>query len=413
MTDQRLAGLSHQELWNLAHGGDPAAATTSQVSFARTAQVLESISKTLNAPLGELGPGWQGQAADAARGGIGQHARWAEAAAGRADTAAGQAGQQAASARTVIAEMPPPPSGPPAAGANWAQVEEAQANARQRALELMRGHAEECARTRPTETFTRPPTAGTTTGTAGTGVGRTTGRAGAAAVERAPSTNPTAAGRGVPGSAGGGGRTVSRAGLAEAPRSAGVTRGPAAAGTGTRPASVEPYEPGPGGQLRGGSPGFGAAAVGSEPGQVAGFRGPRGGQLWSGAPGGGGPGRSERVAPVSEAVRAGPGPGAVLEGPTSLDQRSGKGQRPRGGSELRPRGGPTTNPAGGGAGTHDSTATHGPAQPGIDPSMMPPLLGGAGLRDTEREQHDRLDYLLDEHDIFAENEWVAPPVIGS
>ncbi|MDT7682312.1 MAG: hypothetical protein QOG57_2622, partial [Pseudonocardiales bacterium] len=95
MTDQRLAGLSHQELWNLAHGGDPAAATTSQANFSRTAQVLENIAKTLNAPLGELGLGWQGQAADAARGGIGQHAQWAEAAAGRANTAAGQAGQQA------------------------------------------------------------------------------------------------------------------------------------------------------------------------------------------------------------------------------------------------------------------------------------------------------------------------------
>jgi hypothetical protein len=402
MTDQRLAGLSHQELWNLAHGGDPAAATTSQANFSRTAQVLENIARTLNAPLTEFGLGWQGQAADAARGGIGQHAQWAEAAAGRANTAAGQAGQQAASARTVIAEMPPPPSGPPAAGPNWAQVEEAQANARLRALELMRGHADECARTRPTDTFTRPPTAGTAA--AGTGVGRSTGRAGAASVEHAPSTNPAAAERGVPPTGGGGARTVSRAGLAEAPGTGGVPRGAPEVGTGTRPASVEPYLPGRGGQAHGGSPGFGAAGtVGSQPGRAARFRELPGGQGWLGAPGAGGPRRAGRVAPVPGTPRQGSGPGTGSEGPAALGQRGGAG--------LRPRGGPPTNPAGQ-AGA-DNAGPHGPAQPGTDPSMMPPLLGGAGFHDEEREQHERLDYLLDEHDIFGENGLVVPPVIGS
>jgi hypothetical protein len=406
MTDQRLAGLSHQELWNLAHGGDPAAATTSQANFSRTAQVLENIAKTLNAPLGELGLGWQGQAADAARGGIGQHAQWAEAAAGRANTAAGQAGQQAASARTVIAEMPPPPSGPPAAGANWAQVEEAQANARLRALELMRGHADECARTRPTDTFTRPPTAGTSAGAATTGVGRSTGRAGAAGVEHAPSTNPAAAERGAPSASAGGARMVSRAGLTEAPGTGGVARGAPSTGTGTgtRPASVEPYQPGRGGQVPAGSPGFGAAgAVGAQPGRVARFRELPGGQGWPGAPGAGGPGRSERVAPVPGTPRQGSGAGTGSAGPAALGRRGGAG--------LRPRGGPPTNPAGQ-AGA-DNGGPHGPAQPGIDPSMMPPMLGGAGFHDTEREQHERLGYLLDEHDIFGENGGVVPPVIGS
>jgi len=49
--------------------------------------------------------------------------------------------------------------------------------------------------------------------------------------------------------------------------------------------------------------------------------------------------------------------------------------------------------------------------------MLPPVLGAgigtAGFADRERDQHQRLDYLLDETDVFADNEWVAPPVIGS
>jgi hypothetical protein len=185
-----------------------------------------------------------------------------------------------------------------------------------------------------------------------------------------------------------------------------VARGAPSAGTGTgtRPASVEPYQPGRGGQVRADSPGFGATgAVGSQPGRAARFRQLPGGQGWLGAPGAGGPGRSERVAPVPATPGQGSGAGTGSAGPAALAQRGGAG--------LRPRGGPPTNPAGQ-AGA-DNAGRHGPAQPGIDPSMMPPMLGGAGFRDTEREQHERLDYLLDEHDIFGENGWVVPPVIGS
>jgi len=45
--------------------------------------------------------------------------------------------------------------------------------------------------------------------------------------------------------------------------------------------------------------------------------------------------------------------------------------------------------------------------------MLPPVLGASTYADPERDQHQRLDYLLDETDVFADNEWVAPPVIGS
>ncbi|HEX4252166.1 MAG TPA: hypothetical protein VH008_30190 [Pseudonocardia sp.] len=407
MTDQRLAGLSHQELWNLAHGGDPAAASTSQANLSKAAQVLENISHTLNAPLAGLGQGWQGRAADAAHGGIGQHAQWAEAAAGRANTAAGQAGQQAASARTVIAEMPPPPSGQPAAGANWAQTEQAQANARQRALELMEQHATECTQTRPTGTFNRPPASGTHGAATGATGGRPT-RAGAqGSVRRAPSTNPAAAERGVPGSAGGAGRTVSRAGLEEAPRAAGTgaaPREPLVARTGTRPAAAEPYRPS---ELRPGAPGLGAAgAMEAAPGRVSGFRAVPGGQSWSAVPGGTAVARTERVAEVPRTLLERPGPGGTPDGPAARASGSEQGRpglRARGEAEGR-QGGQTGG---------DGAGPGGRGQPGTDAAMLPPVLGGAGYAEQERDQHQRLDYLLDETDVFADNDWVAPPVIGS
>jgi hypothetical protein len=405
MTDQRLAGLSHQELWNLAHGGDPAAASTSQANLSKAAQVLENISHTLNAPLNELGQGWQGRAADAARGGIGQHAQWAEAAAGRASTAAGQAGQQAASARTVIAEMPPPPAGPPPAGANWAQAEQAQANARARALELMQQHATECTQTRPTSTFNRPPTAGTAGASAGGAAGTRSSTA-QGSVRRAPSTNPAATERGVPGA----GRTPARARLAEAPRAGAgsVTTEPVAARTGTRPAAAEPHRPGP---VRA-APGLGAAgsmeAVPMEaaPGRVTGFRPVPGGPGWPGGPVGAAAARTERVTPVPRTLLERPGPGGTPDAPAARTQGPEQGR-----SGPRARGGPEGGPGGQAGG--DGTGPGGRGQPGADAAMLPPVLGAAGFADPERDQHQRLDYLLDETDVFADNEWVAPPVIGS
>ena len=372
MTDQRLAGLSHQELWNLAHGGDPAAASTSQANLSKAAQVLENISHTLNAPLSELGQGWQGRAADAARGGIGQHAQWAEAAAGRASTAAGQAGQQAASARTVIAEMPPPPAGQPPAGANWAQTEQAQANARQRALELMQQHATECTQTRPTSTFNRPPTTGTAGASAGGGAGTRSSTA-QGSVRRAPSTNPAAAERGAPGS----GRTPARARLAEAPRAGAgaVTTEPMAARTGTRPAAAEPHRPG---QVRTAAPGLGAAVPGeATPARVAGFRPVPGGPGWPGGPVGAAAAHTERVAPVPRALLERPGPGGTPDGPAARTQGSEQGR-----SGLRPRGGPEGGPGGQAGG--DGTGPGGRGQPGADAAMLPPVLGASTYADPER-----------------------------
>jgi hypothetical protein len=252
-TDQRLAGLSHQELWNLAHGGDPAAASTSQVNLSKAGQVLEGIARTLDAPLTEFGLGWRGQAADAARGGIDQHARWAESAAARVHAAAAQAERQAASARTVIAQMPPPADAPAPDAADWARAEEARANARLRALELMERHAAECAATQPTGTFPTPSLAGS----GGAPAAGASGRAPARGTANRPATTrpltdtpvgPAARpacrpGRGAPGARLGVGSPGAR-----------LDAGPPGVDIGTRPAAVPPSGPARGGSVGPGGP---------------------------------------------------------------------------------------------------------------------------------------------------------------
>jgi hypothetical protein len=431
MADQRLAGLSHQELYAMAHGGQPGAAATSQANLSKAAQVLENVSRTLNEPLSQLGAGWQGRAAEAARGGIGQHAQWAQEAAAQVGSVAEKAGAQFTSATKVIAEMPPPAPAP-AAGANLAAAEDQAANLRQRALELMQGHAEECAQTRPTETITRAPTAGTAAAAAGPEAARTGGRG---SVRAAPTVEGGGPAGGIA-AEGGPGRTVSRAGLAG---SAGARAAPgrgSAAEAGTRPASVEPYRPGQGGAGRGGPGADPLGSVGARGERVGQVRGPMPEGPWMTTPG-------PRPARAEPAPRMRPvGPGALSEpyGPggrgSRQDRRPGGGldereerRAPRPlasrGDAARPlasRGGPvpggpggpgTPGAASGPAGPGTDASGRGPGHPGADATMMPPMVGGLGQPDSAPGQHERLDYLLDEHDVFDENGWVAPPVIGS
>lgn len=43
---------------------------------------------------------------------------------------------------------------------------------------------------------------------------------------------------------------------------------------------------------------------------------------------------------------------------------------------------------------------------------MPPMLGGAGLFGDDPRYHSP-GFLLDDSDLFTDDGWVAPPVIGS
>lgn len=444
MTEQRLAGLSHQELWNLAHGGDPAASTTSQASFSRVAQALGNVSNTLRGPLAEFGLGWQGQAANAAHAGIAQHAQWAETAAARATLAGNQAMRQAASAALVIAEMPPPPTapvgpagtpgglahpvGPGPTGANWGREEEARVNARQRALELMQGHAAECQRNRPTTGFAPPASAG---------VAAAAARAGASAGRGVPAGPPRAsdASRAVPGgspSVGAGastGRTAGGTGRAGSVTRAGATGDRSAGVPSTRPASVTPY------------PGAGSADA-VVPEGVSAPVGPAGAE------------RGDRAAPPSGSVvlpprggsaegtpatRPGRTGGGSTSGPDLADPRSqGRGWAPGAGAvEASQIGGPQPGASqiggpqlgagqlggGGTAERADPSGRSGAVGATGPATMVPPMLGGAALSGAglgggglgdEGTDHRRPDYLLEESELFTDyDEWVAPPVIGS
>jgi hypothetical protein len=400
-TDQRLAGLSHQELWGLAHGGDPAAASTSQINLSKAGQMLEDIARTLDAPLAEFGLGWRGQAADAARGGIDQHARWAESAAARVHAAAAQAERQAASARTVIAQMPPPAEPPASDAADWAGAEEVRANARLRALELMERHAAECAATQPTGTFPAPSLAGS----GGAPAAGASGRAPARGTANRPATTrpltDTPVGPARPAVRPGRGAPGARLGVGSP--GARLDAGPPGVDIGTRPAAVPPS-----GSARGGSVGPGGPA---DPGLA--------------------PARARRSAldssatePPRSATPAGRLAESVSASPASLDRAAPsapggeraaaparrRGAEPTGPAELAPRGtADGSQPAPG----RDDTGAARPVghDHGGDALVVPPM-PTVGPIDPGSDRYRRLDYLLDEIDVFTEDGWVVPPVIG-
>jgi hypothetical protein len=399
-TDQRLAGLSHQELWDLAHGGDPAAASTSQVNLSKAGRVLEDVARTLDAPLTEFELGWRGQAADAARGGIDRHARWAESAAARVHAAAAWAERQAASARAVITQMPPPPAGAPSAdAANWARAEEARANVRLRALELMERHGAECAATQPAGAFPGPALAGTG--------GAPAAGASAHAPARGAATRPamtrpiteTPAGPAAAGPAVRPGRGVAGWWLGPTSPGARLGAGPPGIGVGTRPVAVPPF-----GSTRGGSVGPGDPA---EPGLVpAGVR------------------RSALDSSAAQPSPSSTGPVGrpVGTSPAMPDRAisSARGSE-RTAAPVRRRGDERTGPAGlvprGAAdGSQTAPGWDGVARPtghdqGGDAVVAPPM-PTIGPIDPGSDRHRRLDYLLDEIDVFTEDGWVVPTVIG-
>ncbi len=380
MTDQRLPGFSHEQLYRMAHGGDPGAAEQAGTRLSRAAETLRGISETLERTAARIGVGWSGQAAEAARGGIGTHARWAETAGQRARLAGTAAAEQAISARHVITQMPPPRPAPSGGGGspvgvNAAEAEAARANDRRRAIELMKGHADVTTRTRPNGQFLQAPTAG---------------GAGAA---------------GVPGGRGTGGGRVGRVGgPAEA------TAPAAGAAAGSRPVASTPTGP------RTGSAGAGRGMV----------AGSRGASVPPGA----------RQGPVVTGAAAGrqarPGPGIPLGGVArgGTDLSGTRRARPQDHHGPHPGTVPTSSPTGTpsdplGDGTHQQTT--GPDRPGRagapgEPSggtspgvaMAPPLCAG-GVADVGGDQggHRRLGFLLDDDSIFNGDGSVTPPVIGA
>jgi hypothetical protein len=395
MTEQRLAGLSHQELYALAHGGDPAATTTSQNGFTRLARTLRNVSDTLSAPLSGLDADWQGPAADAARAGIGEHAQWARAAAGRADLAASEAAQQVASAQNVINTMPAPQPAP-GPGANLAEAEQSQANARQRALELMEHHADVCGQLTPVNGFGQPPRAGATpSGARPAGAAEPGGpaervRPAGGRGTREPTLRTAATGEPRPGAGTPGevdeARPVRAITHAEPRAGADALDGPSYLSERTEHgfpgsrealvadpvmASVEPVLGGRSRyQVRQLAP---TAAAGQSPAQPSPPRHPR------------------------------------PEGPHRIDRHPSTGRQVSG---LRQPDHERLDAGQPSHGLPDSGQPGGPGSSGVGPGGgLPPMVGGTGTFDAAH-RHRAPDYLLDEVDLFDGRGWVTLPVIG-
>ena len=412
MSDQRLAAMSLDELYQMAHGGQPEAAAASQRGFTSVSATLRQVWQTINEPLSGIGMGWGGQASQAAQAGIGQHAQWAEQAAARASTTAGQAGQYYTSAKNVIANMPDPASIPGtsggAAGAtDLAAVEQAQANAKQRAVELMQGHADVCQLATPKTGFAPPPTAG-----AAGGVARA-----AAVTEEAPGgrsvsrvTPPGGAAEGAPATAEAAGATTT-AGAVEQPSPASGAGATVAAGAETGPGSVRGSQPGVLGEMVPAGTGF--LPVGSTRTRGGRVLSPRGGTGAAEAgPYAGGERARRRVGPVAEALPPA-GAGAMSREGQHPTRRAVQRPLPRG--DGHPLDGHRADLAaapagvlGSGSAGHQGYGQHPAGLPG---GMMPPVMGGPGTTDSE-QQHQAPDYLLDDVDLFDGNSWVTPPVIG-
>lgn len=430
--DQRLIGMDLIELRALAFGGDPAGAAQVGQRLSRAAAALEQVSASLERAAGQFGLGWQGRAADAVRTGIAGHAQWARAAAGQAASAAGNASAQAASANFVRSNMPDPgirsaalgPGdsrvGTNPVGTNLALAEEAQRNARLRAVELLEGHAAKSAAQRPTGVLEAPPG------------GAVTSRAGPAAGGRAGPAVRTAAGRGAATGARVPGRTAGPVTAAAqgapaarpfaGPRSGAGPTGTRVDTTGGAPAGV-------------GTPGGGTASAsaradaalgrGAPPvPETAGY-GPReplgraGPGVWTAGPMGTGspvtyPSRGWTSATRTELSGFGTGHDRppLPEAPVSRPHRA-----------AVPGVGGGEPPARHGAGVDQVTeqqAGPGPhrSREGAEPAggMAPPI--GGGMTGTASDTaHQRLGFLIDEDCAFdgdpADHGWVTPPVIGA
>lgn len=416
MSDQRLAGMSLEELYQMAHGGQPEAAAASQHGFTSISATLRKVSQTINEPLSGFGMGWDGQASQAAQAGISQHVQWAEQAAGRASTAAGQAGQYYTSAKNVIANMPDPASVPGASGGaaeatDLAAVEQAQANAKQRAIELMQGHADVCQQAAPKTGFAPPPTAG-----AAGGVARA-----AAVTEKAPggrsvarATAPGGAADAAPAAESGGATTT--AGAVEQPSPASRAGATVTAGAEGGPGSLGGYRPGVVGEMVPAGTGFLPVGSGrTRGGRVLSSQGAATGTADAGRYAGAERAR-RRVAPVSEVSQALPPAGAG-----AMSREAGQhpvrraAQRPLPRGDGHPLDGHRadlgTAPAGVPGPESAGHPVYGHHSAGLPGGMMPPMMGGAGTTDSE-QQHQAPDYLLDDIDLFDGNSWVTPPVIG-
>ncbi|WP_169736815.1 PPE domain-containing protein [Pseudonocardia spinosispora] len=408
----RPAGMTLEQMYATAQSSTPAVATSSGEGFTKVSAGLYQVSQGLRGSLDKIGTGWQGQGAQAAQTGIGQHVQWAQTAARESTAVAANAEAHAQSVTHVKNSIPDPatiaasttnaPGGrAPDGSPNAAAVEGARREAEQRARELFKQHAGNCRSNTPRTALTAPPTAGSAAGA----------KAGASG-SRAPATRGRGAGVKAPGPAAGGAAGAAGAGGARTSaassvrQASAVNEGAGRAGMGARPSSTRGYQPGGFSEMVPGTNGYLAE-------------------------------RSTRRAP-----RGGPAPAAALPGPDGQGRKRGRGPRPS--PEAVVPGGPAhpSRPAprqltarGEGhldAGQPSVGYPYGPPPPGTEQAgapghggpqqamtgahggMVSPMMGGSGMSGSSgsEQRHQTPAYLLDDFELFDGDSWVVPPVIG-
>lgn len=413
MAEMRPAGMTLETMYAMAQSSKPDIATKSGDGFTKVSTGLDQVSQNLRGSLDKIGTGWQGQGAQAAQTGIGQHVQWAQSAAQQSKAVAANAEAHAQSVTHVKNSIPDPatiassatnaPGGrAPDGSPNAAAVENARREAEQRARELFKQHAGNCQSNTPKTALAAPPTAGSGAGARAAG-----------ATERAAARGRGAAVKAPGGAAGGaagaaeGGRTTSASSVR--PASA-VNEAAGRPGAGGQPSSARGFQPGgfsemvPGtnGYLaershrrmqRGGHMPAATALPGSDDSEQRRGRGPR----YAPEPmihgGTGQP--SSKPAPRQLMARgeshlgsAQPNNGYPYGPPPSGTDQAGTGQPGHGGPQQ------------------GMTGAHG--------GMVPPMMGGSGMSgsSSSEQRHQAPAYLLDDFELFDGDSWVVPPVIG-
>lgn len=102
---------SHQQLYDMVHNGvDLTGATDVAASWAKLSDTLSQMSDALNTALAASTDGWQGPAADQARGNLGGLVNWAHTTGENAVVVSGCVSRQADALQTARSTMPAPPT---------------------------------------------------------------------------------------------------------------------------------------------------------------------------------------------------------------------------------------------------------------------------------------------------------------
>ena len=437
MSDIRWEGYSHDEIYaRVQQGPGRLASADAEAAWSTVESTIRAVDAQLTRAVRQIGAGWQGRAADAVHGGMTVMSNWALDAAGDATLTRNGITAQADQAARLRTAMPPPHTAEwnrmvheeiPAVGlmsatGDLGALEERMANDHAVAVDMMNRYSSQSSdNQRMMNYWTQPPTVvveavapGSSTGSVGAVAAATAVRPGAA---RAAPTLGTAGGRdggrdggvapavpdpaaaGAEGSASGSG-TAMGPGAAPATVGAGSTPGrsgssvPAAVPTSAaaRPGTTGRAGSPPSGSASGRPGGVGRPPTPSTPTPRGSLPGSSGGYV--DAPGGvrpivPGPPPAGGAADWRTGLRTAP-----VEPPGGLPRPAVPGTV---GGEPTPR--PAAIPADERAPASRTGSGHG----------FFPMAGAARPADQE---HRRPSYLVDDTDVFADDRWFAPPVIG-